>query len=418
VIENILGITSLLIVAGFTLLIAIRWPSIATVLFVAFLVRAGAVLFHFYVAPLPDSGNDAVALERIAWEWAQGGVRLWWDNFTGPSSYFLSWILAFFYIVTDRSLLMAQAVSLWFGMGTVMLGWLLARELWNEKAAKKAAWVLALFPTLVLYSALTMREAYVWFFMLVALLGVVRWGKKGHFLSVLLAFAGFVGATFFHGAMIVGAFAFTLLLLLRSSWRVLVSLSRARIRLLSSFLVFVMFAFGAWYLAGGLEIPKIGTWQQAVEVERQLTRIDKGTGDTAAYPSWTVPQNASEVFWKTPIRVAYFLFAPFPWDVRSARHLIGVVDGLLYVGLVFLLWKNRRHLWFDPGGRLMLLVLVAMILIFSIAIGNFGTGIRHRAKFVAALIVMAAPALPRLVLYSKKSKENITQSPSHRLVEQ
>jgi hypothetical protein len=36
-------------------------------------------------------------------------------------------------------------------------------------------------------------------------------------------------------------------------------------------------------------------------------------------------------------------------------------------------------------------------------IGNFGTGIRHCTKFVAALIILAAPLIPRLVLLGCKS---------------
>lgn len=36
-------------------------------------------------------------------------------------------------------------------------------------------------------------------------------------------------------------------------------------------------------------------------------------------------------------------------------------------------------------------------------IGNFGMGIRHRTKFVAALIMLAAPLIPRLVLLRRKS---------------
>ena len=38
------------------------------------------------------------------------------------------------------------------------------------------SWVgLSIIPTLILYSCLTMREAYIWFFFLVALLGILNW---------------------------------------------------------------------------------------------------------------------------------------------------------------------------------------------------------------------------------------------------
>jgi hypothetical protein len=37
-----------------------------------------------------------------------------------------------------------------------------------------------------------------------------------------------------------------------------------------------------------------------------------------------------------------------------------------------------------------------------VGVGNFGTGIRHRSKFVIELILLAAPLIPKLALFNKK----------------
>jgi VIT1/CCC1 family predicted Fe2+/Mn2+ transporter len=55
----------------------------------------------------------------------------------------------------------------------------------------------------------------------------------------------------------------------------------------------------------------------------------------------------------------------------------------------------------DPAARAVLIILFGYFFVFGLAVGNFGTGIRHRAKFVAALIVLAVPMLPKLVLRKK-----------------
>ncbi|MBE0505984.1 MAG: hypothetical protein IBX50_04580, partial [Marinospirillum sp.] len=162
--SEFLGLLGLALVAALTLLCAQRWSFLSVILFSAFLIRAVASIFNAYIAPLPDSTADARTFEIVAWEWAQGGVAEAIQQFAGPDSYFISWILSVLYAATDRSLLMAQSVSLLFGMGTVVLGTLLAKEIWGVRTAIKAGWVLALFPTLILYSALVMREAYIWFF--------------------------------------------------------------------------------------------------------------------------------------------------------------------------------------------------------------------------------------------------------------
>ena len=42
-----------------------------------------------------------------------------------------------------------QSISLFFGIGCILLGWKLANKLWDNSAAKKVAWTIALFPSLI-----------------------------------------------------------------------------------------------------------------------------------------------------------------------------------------------------------------------------------------------------------------------------
>jgi len=213
---HFLGVAGLAFAALLTIFCSLRWPFLSRILLVAFVVRMFAAVFNSHIGSLPGSDSDAVTFERYAWEWAQGGFIQALQQFTGPDSYFISWIISLLYAVTDRSLLMAQSVSLMFGMGTVVIGSLIAKEIWGLRAAVKASWLLALFPTLILYSALVMREAYIWFFVLIALYGVALWARNGNLRYALLAVSGFLAATFFHGAMFLGAIFFLIYVTARS----------------------------------------------------------------------------------------------------------------------------------------------------------------------------------------------------------
>ena len=55
---------------------------------------------------------------------------------------------------------MAHSFSILFGVASVFLGWLLAKKIWDNHTAIKVGWVIALFPSLVSYSVLTMRGLY------------------------------------------------------------------------------------------------------------------------------------------------------------------------------------------------------------------------------------------------------------------
>jgi hypothetical protein len=407
-ISVLLGFSGVIFVALVTLCLALRWPAARAFLITALSVRVGAMMFGYFVTPLPDSGNDAHHFELVAWEWGQAGFAEAFDHFPGPDSYFISWVLAVLYSVTDRSLLMAQSVSLLFGMGAVFLGWRLARKLWGDSVAVSAGWMLALFPTLVLYSTLTLREAYVWFFLLVALHGVVDWVRSGGVSSIALVIVGFASATYFHGAMILGALCFLLILGISELQRTLGSLTRGRVHLVSVGVLAGAIIGVMIYVSGSISVPKLGYFESAADVDGILSKIASTTGssnaeDGASYPLWTVPNSSAELLYKAPVRVAYFIFSPFPWNVQSLGHLIGLFDGLLYMILVFFIWRNREAIWADRATRMIVILLGVYLVVFGLVIGNFGTGIRHRAKFVAALIVLAAPVISRLVLVRANS---------------
>ena len=84
VIAHLLNITYLLFIALFVGACARRWPAVAKVLWTAFVVRSIFALFHFYIAPLVDSGSDAVSFELTASEWAQDGFVGALGKFPGP----------------------------------------------------------------------------------------------------------------------------------------------------------------------------------------------------------------------------------------------------------------------------------------------------------------------------------------------
>ena len=46
--------------------------------------------------------------------------------------------------------------------------------------------------------------------------------------------------------------------------------------------------------------------------------------------------------------------------------------------------------------KIILIILLCFIAVFAIGVGNFGTGIRHRSKFVIIFILLAGPMLKKI----------------------
>ena len=121
----------------------------------------------------------------------------------------------------------------------------------------------------------------------------------------------------------------------------------------------------------------------------------------AAYPSWIIAETPIEFLLLLVPKLFYFLFSPFPWDISKFRHVIGMLDGVVYIMLFLSIYIHRKDIKSNPQAFILLVFVIFLSLVFSIAVGNFGTGLRHRSKMLPIIIIIAAPFIYR-VLFSRR----------------
>ena len=374
-------------------------------------MRIILLLVGHYIVALPDSTADAITFEHAAWRLAQEDFNWILENFNGDDARFKnfqfnSWVIAIPYSLFGRSVLMAKSMSLLAGMGSVLIGWLLAKKIWEDHVAKKVGWVIALFPSLVLYSVINMREAYIVFFILVALYGVVSWSQTNNLKSIILAMTGFYCASLFHGAMLVGGIAFIGVIVISISKEFIRSLSNYRLNIKYIIIMIPVSMIVLSFTSNELSVEYLGTFERLININYLISKTTMATRGVASWPEWTIINSPIEIFYKGPIRSMYIVFAPFPWDVTKIKHLIGLFDGFLFMYLSFLIFKNRKVIWNNFSLRVILIILLSYIFVFGIGVGNFGTGIRHRSKFVVMFILLAAPLIKKIVFI--KNKKNLS----------
>ncbi len=397
---DLLGLFSILLVSLIYIIIALRLPVISKIIIVALVVRI-FVLFAGYLVPLPDTGSDANSFEQTAWVMAQEGFSNLYLYYPGINSKFYSFLIAIPYSLFGRSILMVKSLSLFFGMGCVILSWSVAKKLFNNITALKVGWTVALFPTLILYSVITMREVYISFFFLIAILGVINWFRAENFRSIIFATLGFTLASYFHGAMLLGVIFFFTIVLFFSFKKFLKLIKRLKINQKNLIIIFVSLLTISFYLTNKFAIPKIGTFETAINMEFLINKVFH-KGDSS-YPDFLKINSSTEFLYKSPIKTVYFLFSPFPWDVSKISHVIGLVDSLLYMALAYLIFRNRKSILKDPVLLSIFLILAGYFFVFGVGVDSFGTSIRHRSKFVIAMILLAAPLLPRIIYSTKKN---------------
>ena len=244
---------------------------------------------------------------------------------------------------------------------------------------------------------------------------MARWSREGKVRQAAWAFLLFGVGILFHVSTFVVALTFMMVIASKMFWRGGQSLLRGRLSLTAlAALVIVGGSILFWGLSGA-KLDKIGSFNELTNLHRwvsysqQKYHADGNIGD-AVYPEWTKPESTGDLVWAIPLKTVYLLFSPFPWDIKTPAHLIGLIDGLLYLGLIIIIFRNIKTIWRNKAARTILLVILPFVFAYGIGTSNFGTSIRHRAKFVGVLIMLSSFWFARLVIRRKPidSEENKT----------
>ncbi|RXG63416.1 hypothetical protein ES695_17395 [Candidatus Atribacteria bacterium 1244-E10-H5-B2] len=129
-------------------------------------------------------------------------------------------------------------------------------------------------------------------------------------------------------------------------------------------------------------------------MSNKVTLVARGG---AAYLVGFTPNSILEIIIQSPVRMVYFLLAPFPWMISSPGQILGLIDALLYLVLVFYLMKGLKYLkkYNNPAFWAVILILLIIIGTFAWGVSNFGTAIRHRQKIVWLIIAVSSLGITR-----------------------
>lgn len=418
--ENILGWLTLIIILS-VILFKTKDYDVLKFLLTAFFLRAFLVILDHYYFSLPGGTLDAKGFVVQAQKISEAHGLTILLNMFQSDSFFISRIISIFFTLTDKSEMMAQGISVALGTASVYLVYRLSLLLWNKDAAIKAAWIMSLHPSMVLFSALVLKEAYVTFFLLLTLMPTILLIRKqidtkeikfknriNYLLNntpilVLLIITGFFILKNIHGGIFIGFFIIIFFLLFHFIQREFNNLKRGRLSYgILLILIILATLFFLWFFQI-LKIPYIpGPGRILNLYDILLRRFNVGTISLingvygSNFPLWTVPNNVIDFFPKILTRIFYFSYSPFPWDIKRYEHLFGLADLLIMIYLTVKAWENRKLIWENPMTKFLLILLVVYLIIYGLGTNNFGTSIRHKTKFIFILICLAGPKLLNL----------------------
>lgn len=318
-----------------------------------------------------------------------------------------------FYLTGVSSRLMSAALNCFFGSLIVVFAYRTARTLFSEWVAVRVGWWTCLFPSMIVWSAQTVKEPVVILLEVFTLYCCLRLRKSG-FAPRYVFLAGFAVALIFpfrFYAAYIGMTAIMVVLVMPdahkrgSTWSVL-----------GRFAFFVTIAVMAIALASS---------EARVEqfdlnfVQQFRHNIAEGTGSGVDVDVDMRTTTGFSI--GTLVGAAHLLLAPFPWQLGagSLRMLLTTPE-LLYWWWIFFLGVI-------PGVRFVLqrkvaemapvlVFIVGLGLVYSMTFGNVGLVFRQRAQLLPWLFMLAAAGIEqrRMVAARRLALRSVSVAPLRR----
>lgn len=357
--------------------------AVRRLILAAFLVRAAcAVVLH-------GSGYSRIlAPDEQTYAGHGWAIALYWlgETVAPPSRYASGQPLgyfqlnALFFLLFGRNELPIKIANAAIGALTLRYIYLLGRELYGSSVAYRAASISAYLPSLVLWSSVNIRDAWVIF---------------------LIAFSAWQGLRIQAGRSPSAVFWYAAAVLLVSRFRdylvyvllvppVAVLLIARGQRMLRNFAVAVVLAVvGLLMIQQGI-VGRLTESRLTLEALAEV-RQNMATGGSAFEVEADISTPGAALTF-LPIGLAYFFFSPFPWQITTTLKALALPEVLFLYSLVPSVTRGIRWIlrnrFLESAQVLLLISLIAVS--YALGSGNVGTMYRHRAQAIVLLLIIAA----------------------------
>lgn len=370
-----------------------RVKDIQAPLICGYVWRVLLMLFDLYgrsVYVLPNAAGDAEMFYRRSVRFATGTIGK--QNIESFPK-----IMGTIFSYTGISRVLGQFLVLLCSIVVLhAVGWILSELSVDRQTKRNSMYILGLLPNFAILSVVFLRESVVTMFVSLSLYCFVRWYTTKKEVYFLGAFAlVFCGAQF-HSGVVGVAVGYIVVRMLFDNIKNQINLSVKGVFVaLISLFVFV-------YLFNNYSETLFGKMQKVESLEDVANMSTLGGSSYAAYVGNS--DNPLNMVIYTPLRIAYFLFSPFPWQWRG----LGDIIAFCFSSMFYLYTVYRAISAIVKGHEenrtiiiMLLIIAVCTVFVFAWGVSNTGTAARHREKMVALYLVMYA-IIPKV----EKNKES------------
>jgi hypothetical protein len=325
-------------------------------------------------------GYEAIGL-AIANGWHGSGPPI---SFVAEQNYGYYYVTGAIYFLVGAFRPAASYSNALLGTVNILLIYRLARRFFHIAVARRAALMVALFPSMILWSSLAIKDTAVTFLILLALHGSVRLKERfsvGRLLATVLPLVAIQPLRFymlyFLGLATLGALFF------ERGARSLAGAPKLLLIVGAGALVLLAAGFSGSAMQGAefLDLQHVSSFRQGM--------AETAHSGFAADVDISTPERAIAFL---PLGVAVLLFSPFPWQLTSLRAALAMPETIVWWLLFPSTIRGLRFAIAQRFGRTSPIILFTFALIPAYALihGNVGSGFRQRAQIFVLLFIFTA----------------------------
>ncbi len=361
-------------------------------LFVAGIIVRVVIGSIIFVANLQEFfGGDALTYD----EFGYALLRLWQgeiqfkpeiDRFSAGGGWGMLYLVAAVYAIIGRNPLAIQFINAIIGSATAAVIYLCAYHIFrNIRVARLAAFAVAFFPSIILWSSQGLKDAPVVLALSLAMLATLKLGERWsvkYLIVLIVALFSVFSLRFYIFYMLVAAIAGSFIVGMRE----LDGKSIVR-----QFAVIVCIGLAMTYLGvlrqASQQVETFGSLEAV-----QRSREDLARSARSGFAADVDVSTTSGAISVIPIGLVYLLFAPFPWQVGGPRQIITLPEMVVWwLAFPLVLLGGWFTIRYRLRQTLPILIFTTMLtLAYSVFQGNVGTAYRQRAQLLVFYFIFAA----------------------------
>lgn len=301
------------------------------------------------------------------------------------SGWGMSYLVATIYTVIGRNPFAIQLFNSILGAATACLIYVCAKQIFhNSRVARISSILVAVFPSLVLWSSQGLKDGIICFLLALAIYTVLSLQKKFDYVNILILLFALVGIYslrfYIFFAFIVAIFGSFFL-----------AGQKSGLSIVRQVVVLVVITLGLTYMGVLRNAQSNVEFYGSLET-LQASRLDQARSAQSGFGQDIDVSTPTGAIQALPLGVTYLLLAPFPWQMANFRQAITLPESLVWWSSIPFLFTG---IWFTLKNKLresIGIILLTLLLTISYGIfqGNVGTAYRMRAQMQIFYFIFVA----------------------------